>query len=104
MIKLLSGGASEALFLSILSLRSWRPFTPFTLPRFSPGSTNSSFGYPISSEKSNGKYDKGGFFADVDKTGEGDTNLYWAAMAANILAGTGWSTDEDDTLNTFSVR
>jgi len=40
-------------------------------------------------------------FADADKTGAGDSNMCWAAVAANLLAWSGWTADEDDTFNIF---
>ena len=40
-------------------------------------------------------------YADADKTGLGDSNLCWAASAANVLTWAGWAADEDDTLNIF---
>jgi hypothetical protein len=40
-------------------------------------------------------------FADADKTDQGDTNLCWAAAAANVLAWSDWAADEDDTFNIF---
>jgi hypothetical protein len=40
-------------------------------------------------------------FADADKTGQGDANMCWAAVAANLLAWVGWAADEDDTFGIF---
>ena len=40
-------------------------------------------------------------YADADKTGDGDSNLCWAASAANILTWAGWAADDDDTFNIF---
>jgi hypothetical protein len=41
-------------------------------------------------------------YADADKTGAGDSNMCWAAAAANIITWTGWAADEDDTFDIFS--
>ena len=40
-------------------------------------------------------------FADADKSGNGDSQLCWAAAVANILTWTGWAEDENDTFDTF---
>jgi hypothetical protein len=40
-------------------------------------------------------------FADADKAGQGDSNMCWAAAAANALAWAGWAADEDDVFNIF---
>lgn len=40
-----------------------------------------------------------GSFADADKTDQDDSNMCWAASAANILAWAGWAADEDDTFD-----
>ena len=41
-------------------------------------------------------------YTDADKTGSDDSNLCWAATAANLLAWGGWAADEDDVFNTFN--
>ena len=43
-------------------------------------------------------------FADADKTGQGDSNMCWAAVAANLIAWAGWAADEDDTFGVFKDR
>ncbi len=43
-------------------------------------------------------------FADADKTGQGDSNMCWAAVAANLMAWAGWAADEDDTFGIFKDR
>ena len=40
-------------------------------------------------------------FTDADKTWHGDSNMCWAAAAANLIAWSGWAADEDDTLDIF---
>ncbi len=40
-------------------------------------------------------------FADADKTEQGDTNMCWAAVAANLITWAGWAADEDDTVYVF---
>ena len=40
-------------------------------------------------------------YADADKTGQGDSNMCWAAAAANVLTWAGWAADEDDTFYVF---
>ena len=40
-------------------------------------------------------------YADADKTGDDDTNMCWAAAAANMLVWAGYATDEDDVFNAF---
>lgn len=43
-------------------------------------------------------------FADVDKSGAGDINMCWAAVAANLLTWTGWAADEDDAFDIFRTH
>jgi hypothetical protein len=40
-------------------------------------------------------------YADADKTGRGDSNLCWAAVAANMITWVGWAADENDTFEIF---
>ena len=40
-------------------------------------------------------------YTDADKSEPNDSNMCWAAAAANILAWSGWAADEDDVFNTF---
>jgi hypothetical protein len=43
-------------------------------------------------------------YADADKTEIGDTNLCWAAVAANLIAWAGWAADENDTFEIFKAH
>ena len=43
-------------------------------------------------------------YTDADKTGSDDSNMCWAAAAANMLAWGGWAADEDDAFNTFNTH
>ncbi len=43
-------------------------------------------------------------YTDADKTGSDDSNLCWAATAANLLTWSGWAADEDDVFNTFNAH
>ena len=43
-------------------------------------------------------------YTDADKTGADDSNLCWAAAAANLLVWSGWAADEDDVFNTFNAH
>ena len=43
-------------------------------------------------------------YTDADKTGADDSNMCWAAVAANLLAWGGWVADEDDVFNTFIAQ
>jgi hypothetical protein len=40
-------------------------------------------------------------YADADKTEQGDTNMCWGAVAANLITWAGWAADEDDTFDIF---
>jgi hypothetical protein len=40
-------------------------------------------------------------FTDAEKTWHGDSNMCWAAAAANLIAWSGWAADEDDTFDIF---
>jgi len=40
-------------------------------------------------------------FADADKTEQGDSQMCWAAAAANLITWSGWAADEDDTFDIF---
>lgn len=40
-------------------------------------------------------------FTDADKNWQDDSNLCWAAAAANLIAWSGWAADEDDTFDIF---
>jgi len=40
-------------------------------------------------------------YADADKTELGDSNLSWAAVAANMITWAGWAADENDTFEIF---
>ena len=40
-------------------------------------------------------------FTDADKTGQGDDNMCWAAVAANMITWSGWAADEDDVFEIF---
>ena len=43
-------------------------------------------------------------YTDADKTGSDDSNMCWAATAANLLAWGGWAADEDDVFNMFILH
>lgn len=43
-------------------------------------------------------------YTDADKSEADDSNMCWAASAANILAWSGWAADEDDAFNTFKAH
>jgi len=40
-------------------------------------------------------------FADADKIWRGDSNMCWAAVAANLITWSGWAADEDDIFDIF---
>lgn len=42
-------------------------------------------------------------FTDADKSESDDSNMCWAASAANLLVWSGWAADEDDVFNTFKL-